>query len=864
MNYLHRSLPIVFSTLFLTPLTAQTVQRGFSVANSIVYATAASEDGSVLFIGGTFTNAGPPVSNLALMNLDSDQPSLDFPRPDGIVNAIEADGVGGWFIAGAFGKVDAMPRARIAHIDASGALTAWAPQMGGVVNCMERVGDTLFVGGSFTTIDGAPRQRLAAFSINTGLLLDWAPTVNSFVESMTVLGGSIYFTGWFSNVGGEAREGLAACSITTGAVLPWNPQMDYAPDQLLATPEAIYFCGGFEQVQGEERRGLAAVDPIDGTVLPWNANITSSVPTVKAMTMDNDALYFTGLFTEVDGVWHPYCAAVDLTTGALLPFNPESPGSLANTIAVVDGNVIVGRMNEKPLMVYNASTGALVDWAPMAFGASTVNAVASQGGAFIVGGEFACIGAQDRDRYAAMDGATGALLQGFPELAGNSSVMCMKVVGDTLFMGGNFSILADVWHQNLVAIHIPTRTVLDWGVSFNGRVDDIDVDDGVVYVAGSFTTAGDQPRGRGAALSLATGELMPWDPVSSHTISSLAAKDGIVYASGPFSNIGGQARERFAALDGITALATPLNVPAEAIPWSMEFGGDTLYLGGTFNALGGIPRMRLGAIDLTTGQVTDWAPEATGTSMVSVIGSEISALAVRNGQVYIGGRFGAINGAPRRAYAVVDAVSGAVTDPEVTFGPNANCQSITTLENLTLVGGAFDNVAQEVRNGAFAIASCDLASYHADADGDGYGNPADAVVQCAADPTPAGYVANANDCNDADEQVWTGGPCELGGTAGIWSSECVCDISTAVYEVSAAGDTWVFPNPFTNEFTIRTSLTGPLDISLFDATGRMVQRERSPVSSGTEHHMTLDVQPGQYFLRLSSPEGIQMVRVMCQ
>lgn len=85
-------------------------------------------------------------------------------------------------------------------------------------------------------------------------------------------------------------------------------------------------------------------------------------------------------------------------------------------------------------------------------------------------------------------------------------------MGDTLLVGGNFTQMGGAAHQGIAAIHIPTRTVLPWGVPFNNQIHDIAVDNGVVYVVGTFTTVGGQPRGFGAALSLSTGDLLPWDP----------------------------------------------------------------------------------------------------------------------------------------------------------------------------------------------------------------------------------------------------------------------------------------------------------------------------------------------------------------
>ena len=47
----------------------------------------------------------------------------------------------------------------------------------------------------------------------------------------------------------------------------------------------------------------------------------------------------------------------------------------------------------------------------------------------------------------------------------------------------------------------------------------------------------------------------------------------------------------------------------------------------------------------------------------------------------------------------------------------------------------------------------DMPTWYADADGDGYGNPNDAVTQCLA---PSDTVDNAEDCDDEEALAWTG------------------------------------------------------------------------------------------------------------
>ena len=58
--------------------------------------------------------------------------------------------------------------------------------------------------------------------------------------------------------------------------------------------------------------------------------------------------------------------------------------------------------------------------------------------------------------------------------------------------------------------------------------------------------------------------------------------------------------------------------------------------------------------------------------------------------------------------------------------------------------------------GSCACSQCatgPCAVYYHDGDGDGYGDPATTAIACAAGPTPAHYVTNNTDCDDADPNV---------------------------------------------------------------------------------------------------------------
>ena len=67
--------------------------------------------------------------------------------------------------------------------------------------------------------------------------------------------------------------------------------------------------------------------------------------------------------------------------------------------------------------------------------------------------------------------------------------------------------------------------------------------------------------------------------------------------------------------------------------------------------------------------------------------------------------------------------------------------------------GAGCNLGADCDDTAATGASCHggCATFYADADADGHGNPASSVSRCS---VPAGYVANSTDCNDADPDNW--------------------------------------------------------------------------------------------------------------
>jgi hypothetical protein len=185
-------------------------------------------------------------------------------------------------------------------------VTSFVPNLNAAVHVVTASpdGKTLYVGGDFTTANGQPHQRIAAYNTTTGALINtFNPQANDRVDAIAATNTSVYFGGNFTTVNGLARTRLAA-TAPAGALQPWSPAASDEVDALLMAPDGskVIIAGKFATISGTTADGLGAVDPASGVPVSGWATQSGTYPIqddasgsgITSLSTDGTLVYATG------------------------------------------------------------------------------------------------------------------------------------------------------------------------------------------------------------------------------------------------------------------------------------------------------------------------------------------------------------------------------------------------------------------------------------------------------------------------------------------------------------------------------------------------------------------------------------------
>ncbi|MBB2968565.1 LamG-like jellyroll fold domain-containing protein [Leifsonia aquatica] len=158
-------------------------------------------------------------------------------------------------------------------------------------------GNTLFVGGSFSTIGGVNVNRIAQLDLSTCKVLPFHPlggAINGAVYAIAVKANTVYIGGAMTAVGTSTRQHFAALNATTGALLPWVADTDLTGRAITVSPDGtkVAIGGDFFTVNGADSHSIGVVDATTGANLAnYPMPFIAQTSVTKALTSDGTSFY---------------------------------------------------------------------------------------------------------------------------------------------------------------------------------------------------------------------------------------------------------------------------------------------------------------------------------------------------------------------------------------------------------------------------------------------------------------------------------------------------------------------------------------------------------------------------------------------
>lgn len=497
-----------------------------------------------------------------------------------------------------------------------------------------------FVGGDFTEIGGVARNHVAHVLPDLTVDPAWDANTNNRVYGFAIHGSNLYMHGFFNQVGAAFRNRIASVDLASGAVTSWDPNpTSGGVEDIFLDGDTLYVAGTFSMIAGEARR-MAAFDLTTGDLTAFNPDIGNQVESVVAK---DGVVYAGGRFTNVGGVPRNRLAAFDAATSALLPWDPNATGTvhdlaLGETTLYAGGAFShMGGVYQRALAEIDLTTGSTSN----TIGGTTgeILTVLVHGDSLYVGGNFVELDTLDRRYLGGFDRTTGAVLDTPSPL---DVVNALAAAGNTLFVGGEFGAAVGVDRSRFAAFHANTLELLPWAPSFQDIVWDLEANatQDTLYVGGRFHSVDGATREQVASFDLTTGALTGLSPAVNGDVYDIAVTESTLYLGGSFSQVNGAFRADLASVDRVSGALNGWNPGSDGLIYAVSAVSDTIFVGGVFFTLGDSARANVAAVDATTGQTLEW-----GTSLAIPAADEVECIlpfdhpSYANGGLLVGGDF---------------------------------------------------------------------------------------------------------------------------------------------------------------------------------------------------------------------------------
>jgi hypothetical protein len=810
---------------------------------------------SILYIGGKFTGYGSLRKDQVVFDTITKRIDTKFPLCNGLIKTAISDNRKGWFVAGTFTIIGDSARYGLAHIDSNGIPSLWNPEQDGTVTAMALDGDalylagtfssiagvvryriaavgaksgyayslnpavqtgstftkllvrknTLYVVGKFTSIGGQTRTNLAALDVLTSKATTWDPKVSGVIRDMLYVNNTMYLAGEFTSIATKTRNYIAAVSLSgTGALTAWNPSANTHVLDLKYYNGYIVASGAFNQIGTAARNNIALIDTLTGLPSSWNPQLNAKV---NRTVLDGDRLFVAGEFTKAAGAYRSYFALFNLATSSLDTTKISIP-SYSDNIAASGSKIFLGGftgdiadISRNALASVNIRTGRLTDWNPAITGSCLISSIADlKGPSILVSGTFRNIGGQKRNYIARIHGQSGMADAWNPSPDG--PVNALQVYKNKVYVAGSFSSIGGQSRLKLAALDTMTGLASSWSPpNPNQAVNQLLVSDSVIYISGKFTNLNGTSRYI-AALNMGTGAVITsWAPKPAVEVVALALKDNTIFAGG---------QQMMLSIDKKTGVSKSWDYASDDTIYCISAGDTNLYIGGRFSTLGRQARGNFAALDAVSGQLLDWGKGIS-------FNNTVSTMMLKDSTLYIGGVFTKLNlTIVRDNLAAINTRSGQIlpwAPSAFVTGKTNDISCMEMMDSMIYIGGTF--------SGMNGLKRTNLANVHAISGKTGNWDPApNNIIYAMARYDTTLYVSGSFTIINGQSKRYLAAVSTANRLLTKWNP----GITTRAYSLKRAGNTLYMGGDFTTvnsktrqriaQLDLLTGALGALDYTL--------------------------------------------------
>jgi len=330
-----------------------------------------------IFVASDFNNINnQSINNIAALDRHNGKLYAWDINPDGQIDLI-TKAHGNLLLSGSFEYLKHVKSPLVVIRPAKNVLKAIDLRLsGGRINDIIILGDSLFIGGKFDSINSVAVKNLASYNLKNNKVNAWIKdTLKAELIEMNILHNNVFFyTNAKTTISGHSRNYLGSYHITTGLLNSWNPSVNSQPSSMVLSDTNIIVLGGFTFVNSHEAWNLIKINTCNNKLEDWFPNVNSG--SVCAIEILHDTLLIGGSFSKVNNIERRSFCALNKNTGQVLATLFENFSGNVYSIASSNAHIyLAGNFNQSSKKLYSLcrfdrSSKVLDTWS-----ADTINTV---------------------------------------------------------------------------------------------------------------------------------------------------------------------------------------------------------------------------------------------------------------------------------------------------------------------------------------------------------------------------------------------------------------------------------------------------------------------------------------------------------